>query len=219
MPKGGSIEFSFDFRSQRFEDAEKGLKAFSDALGKDFNDTAPKTLSAELRSFLDTVAEALAERHGEPWPSTTAVSLSTRSGDAVQSIIDSVRVEGSTFADIVGYIGGAFPLTVHEFGATINASKAKFLTIPLPAALDSRGVPLKKSARQWSHTFVARSKKGNLLIFQKVGTQIIPLYVLRSSVTIPPRLGMSDTIQTGIPYFVERAVDAIVKVIVESTGG
>ncbi len=166
MPKGGSIEFSFDFRSQRFEDAEKGLKAFSDALGKDFNDTAPKTLSAELRSFLDTVAEALAERHGEPWPSTTAVSLSTRSGDAVQSIIDSVRVEGSTFADIVGYIGGAFPLTVHEFGATINASKAKFLTIPLPAALDSRGVPLKKSARQWSHTFVARSKKGNLLIFQ-----------------------------------------------------
>ena len=109
MAKSG-IEFTFDFRTQRFADAEKGIKAFSDALGKDFNDTAPKTLSAELRSFLDTVAEALADRHGSPWPGgTTPQTLSTRSGDAVQSIIDSVRVEGSTFADIIGYIGGAFP--------------------------------------------------------------------------------------------------------------
>lgn len=206
----GDIEFSFNFRNKRFDDAGAGLKAFAEAIGKDFDGSA-QVLSQELRKFLDTVALALANRHGTAWPGgTTPQTMSVRSGNSIQSIIDSVRVEGSTFADIVGYIGGAFPLSVQEYGATI-VSKGKLLTIPLPAALDSHGIPLKKSAREWNNTFVARSKKGNLLIFQRVGTQIIPLYVLKTSVVIPPRLGMRDTIETGIPYFVDKAVDAIVK--------
>lgn len=214
MADKSAIEFTFDFRNQRFASASVGLKAFIAALGKDFNDTAPKVLSAELKSFLETIAEALSRRHGTPWSGGTGPqTLSVRSGDLIESIQNSVRVEGTTFADITGYIGADFPGRVQEFGATIVA-KGKLLTIPLPAALDSHGIPLKKSAKEWASTFVARSKKGNLIIFQKLGTRIIPLYVLKSKVTIPPRLGMGDTIQTGLPYFVDKSMDAIVRAVV-----
>jgi hypothetical protein len=210
------IEFTFDFRNQRFADASVGLKAFIAAIGKDFNETAPQVLSKELKSFLDTIAEALATRHGTAWPGgTTAQTMSVRSGDLIESIKESVRVTGTTFADITGYIGADFPGETQEFGATI-VSKGKLLTIPLPAALSPQGIPLKQKARDWDNTFVAKSKKGNLIIFQKRGTQIVPLYVLKSKVVIPPRLGMGDTIQTGLPYFVDRAMDAIVKAVTGS---
>jgi hypothetical protein len=72
-------------------------------------------------------------------------------------------------------------------------------------------VPYRRSARDWDNTFVARSKKGNLIIFQRRGVQITPLYVLKTSVKIPARLGMGQTLNIGIPYFVERAMDRIVK--------
>lgn len=209
----GEITIELSFRNQRFRDAEVGLRAFADTIGKKW-DGAPKVLSDELRDFLGTVVDALAERHGEAWPGgTSSQHLSVRSGSLIQSIRNSVRVEGDTFAGIRGYVGAAFPGRVHEYGATIKA-KNHLLTIPLKAALDSRGVPLKKSARDWKNTFVAKTKKGNLLIFQKVGTQVIPLYVLKDQVTIPPRLGMGQTINTGIPYFVDRAADAIAKAFV-----
>jgi hypothetical protein len=209
------IEIDFEFRNQRFKDAERGLRAFAEAISKDFDGSAA-VLSKELRSFLDTVAEALTARHGKPWPGgTTPTTLSIRSGDSIKSIVASVSVEGSTFGDIVGHIGGDPFLSVHEFGATIHA-KDKLLTIPLPAALNDHGIPLKKSAREWQNTFVARSKKGNLLIFQKVGTAIIPLYVLKTSVVIPARLGMGDTLRTGLPYFVDKAMDAMVKAMTGS---
>lgn len=208
------ITFNIEFRNQRFEDAAKGLKYFSQALEKDW-DGAAKKLSVELRAFLDLVSTAIIQRNSNPWPGgTTGTSLSLRSGRSMQSIKDSIKVSGATFDTITGEIGGAWPLAVHEYGATINA-KSKLLTIPLPAALDSRGIPLKKSARDWDNTFVAKSKAGNLLIFQKRGSQIVPLYVLKSQVVIKPRLKMRDTINAGIPYFVDKAVDAIVKSIIK----
>lgn len=210
----GEITIEFEFRNKRFNDAAVGLKAFAETIGKDWDGSA-KVLSAELKSFLDTVAEALALRHGGAWPGgTTKDTLSKRSGDLVDSIIKSVQVTGNTFGEIVGHIGaGGIYASIQEYGGTITA-KGKLLTVPLPAALNPNGTPIKKSARDWDNTFVARSKKGNLLIFQKVGTQIIPLYVLKESVTIPPRLGMQDTINATLPYFVDKAMDAMVKAIV-----
>lgn len=204
----------FEFRNQRFKDAERGLRAFSAHLAKSWDGSA-KVLSAELRSFLDSVAEALATRHGRPWPGgTTANTLSRRSGKLVQSIIDSVAVRGTNFETLTGYISADFPAHVHEFGATIRPKSAKYLTVPLPPALNSDGTPKKKSARDWENTFVAKSKAGNLIIFQRRGSQIVPLYVLKTSVKIPPRLGMRKTLEVGIPYFVERAMDRMVRDIV-----
>lgn len=210
-----SYEVGFEFRNKRFRDAEKGLRVFADTIQKDWDGSA-KVLSDELKSFLDSVAEALASRHGSAWPGgTTAKTLSKRSGALTDSIVKSVTVSGTTFDTIQGTIGGDFPAQVHEFGATITPKKSKYLTIPLPAALDARGVPLKKSARDWENTFVARSKAGNLIIFQRRLSQIIPLYVLKTSVTIPPRLGLRETLDVGLPYFVEKSMDALVKAVME----
>lgn len=205
------LTLEFNFRNKRFTDAAKGLAYLGKEISSDW-DGAAKVLSVELRNFLDTVAAALVSRHGAAWPGGTgAKTLSRRSGGLVASITRSVRVEGSTFGDIRGYIGAAFPAHVHEYGATIKPKKAKFLTVPLPAALDSSGIPLRRSAREWQNTFVAKTKRGNLVIFQKRGTQIVPLYVLRTQVTIPPRLGMQETLNAGLPYFVDKVSDQMVK--------
>lgn len=206
-----TFELSFEFRNKRYRDAEKGLRVFVETLNKDW-DGAAKILSGEIKTFLDSVAAALAQRHGNAWPGGTGEkTLSKRSGALVASIEKSVKITGTTFGDLEGHISAAFPGIVHEFGATIRPKKAKYLTVPLPAALDSRGIPYRKSAREWDNTFVARSKAGNLIIFQRRGTQVTPLYVLKTSVKIPPRLGMRETLNIGIPYFVERAMDRIVR--------
>ena len=182
-----TLDFSFEFRNKRFKDAEAGFRAFARAIKQDWDGSA-KVLSNELREFLDGVAEALAQRHGGAWPGgTTTNTLSSRSGAMVQSIIESVEVNGRTFDKITGQIGGSMIAAVQEFGATITPKTAKYLTVPLPAALDSQGIPKKKSAREWDNTFVAQSKAGNLIIFQRDGAKIIPLYVLKTSVTIPPQ--------------------------------
>jgi hypothetical protein len=206
-----TFELGFEFRNKRFRDAEKGLRVFVQTLEKDW-DGAAKILSTELKSFLDSVAQALVQRHSTPWPGGTGEkTLSKRSGALTASIEKSVRITGTTFGDLQGHISAAFPGIVHEFGATIRPKKGKYLTVPLPAALDQRGIPYRRSARDWDNTFVARSKKGNLIIFQRRGTQITPLYVLKTSVKIPARLGMGETLNIGIPYFVERAMDRIVR--------
>lgn len=73
---------------------------------------------------------------------------------------------------------------IQEVGGVINAKPGGWLTVPLPAALDARGVA--RRARTYPNTFIARSKVGNLLIFQKQGGgQIVPLFVLRKSVKLP----------------------------------
>jgi hypothetical protein len=206
-----TFELGFEFRNKRFRDAEKGLRVFVETLNKDW-DGAAKVLGAEMKTFLNSVAQALVQRHSSAWPGGTGEkTLSKRSGDLTASIEKSVKITGTTFGDLEGHISAAFPGIVHEFGATIRPKKGKYLTVPLPAALDSRGVPYRRSARDWDNTFVARSKKGNLIIFQRRGVQITPLYVLKTSVKIPARLGMGQTLNIGIPYFVERAMDRIVK--------
>ena len=206
-----AYEINFEFRNQRFQDAEKGLRAFADAIKKDWDGSA-KALSVELRAFLDGVAKALAGRHSGAWPGGTgAQSLSKRSGVFVDSILKSVTVSGETFEAIQGTIGAGVPYAaIQEFGGTISPKNAKYLCIPLPAAMDGSGQPLRSSPRDWPNTFVKRSKAGNLLIFQKRGTSIVPLYVLKSSVVIPARLGLRKTLDAGLPYFVERAMDRMV---------
>ena len=134
-----TLDFSFEFRNKRFKDAEAGFRAFARAIKQDWDGSA-KVLSSELREFLDGVAQALAQRHGGAWPGgTTTNTLSSRSGAMVQTIVESVEVNGRTFDKITGQIGGSMIAAVQEFGATITPKTAKYLTVPLPAALDSQG--------------------------------------------------------------------------------
>jgi hypothetical protein len=125
-----------------------------------------------------------------------------------------VEVTGTKLTNIQGRLGSALPYAkIHETGGTITAKKSKYLTIPLPAALGPNGVPKKKSAKDWDSTFVAKSKKGNLIIFHKEGGRTVPLYVLKTSVKIPARLGLRETLEAGMGYFVEKSMGSMLKEI------
>jgi len=161
----------------------------------------PAAMKSSMNRYLKLIAGRLAAKHKRPWPGGTgASSLASRSGKAVQSIRDSVKVT-QVGQEIQGIIGGVFYLKSHEYGAVIRARRSQYLTIPLPAALDSRGVPLKKSAREWADTFVIKSKNNNLLIVQKTASGIVPLYVLKKEVRIPRRLGMKEELDKYVNLF------------------
>lgn len=203
----------FDYRTKRYKDAVAGLRAFSKDLDQGFA-AIPNILREELKKYLDAVALALYKRHGNPWPAgTTGTSLSRRSGNLISTIRGSVKVYGKSIDDIGGSISAPFYARTHENGATIRPKKAKYLTIPLPAALNANGTPKKRRARDWQNTFIMKSKAGNLLIVQRNGKDIVPLYVLKTSVKIPRRLLMGKTLRTGIPYFVDSAVERMLKEI------
>lgn len=205
------IDFDFQYRTKRFKDAEKGLRAFAGDIEKSA-ETAVPILRKEIQEFLTNVTEALAQRHGNPYPSGTGPkTLSKRSGKAINRLRSSVKTSGNKLNDLQGQFSGPFYLKAQEYGAVIRPKRSKYLTIPLPAALNSNGTPKKKSAREWQNTFIQKSKKGNLIIFQKRGKDIVPLYVLKTQVRIPPRLGARETITKGLPYFVDKAVDAMLR--------
>lgn len=196
-----------DYRTVRYNAAYKGLQALEKNLKYSLKG-GHKEMADELRLYLSDVADDLARYHGRSFTGEThATRLSKRSGRAMRSIKTSVRVSGATLDSLQGKIGGIGYLRAHEFGATVRAKNAQYLTIPLPAALHANGTPIHSSARQWANSFVIRSKAGNLLIVKKQpGGKLLPLYVLKREVTIPPRLRMRETLQRRVPTLVDRGM-------------
>lgn len=124
--------------------------------------------------------------------------LRVRSGRLRSSLGSIVIEEGES---IIGLIGSGVRqgdrvsyANIQETGGTIRPRVAKYLAIPLPAALTRAGVA-KKSPRDYTNTFVMRSKSGSLIIAQKTGSKsgkVVALFVLKKSVTIPASHYMSD---------------------------
>lgn len=87
-----------------------------------------------------------------------------------------------------------------ERGATIHA-RGRYLTVPLGAVKTRAGV-VRRSARDYPGAFVIRSRAGKLLIVQKNGKRIVPLFVLVQSVKVPAthflRDGMREAAK-GVP--------------------
>ncbi len=202
------IELRFRIGKRNYTSAQRAYQSLAIQLEKNWEGSF-EVVKGQLLEHLKDVASAVAEANSTPWPAgTTAKSVSRRTGAGVAAIRNSVFIEGTQWNTLKGGFRLDGHMAVHEVGATINA-KGKLLTIPLPAALGPNGVPLKKSARDWDRTFVARSKRGNLLIFQKRGREIVPLYVLKEHVTIPARLGMRDAFKADLQHFISKAVDTI----------
>ena len=83
---------------------------------------------------------------------------------------------------------------IHETGGTIRPKNVKYLPVPLPDALTPTG-QLRKKTKEYDNTFVQKSKKGNLILFQTKGSEIIPLFVLKEKVVIPARHWFSDAVE------------------------
>lgn len=204
-----AFRLDLDIGGKRYENAQLGLNALAAKSSAAILELSP-IARREMVDILDTVVAAMRQRHSTRWRSGQRLpegdrtgKLARRSGRGLNNLRPLIR--GST-DDISGEITVPFPLSVHEDGATIR-KKGKMLAIPLKAALDSRGRPLKRGPRAWRDTFVAKSRKGNLLIFQKRGREIIPLYVLKDQVKIPRRLGMGVTMDKAAPVYIERVFD------------
>lgn len=130
--------------------------------------------------------------------------LKVRSGRLRSSIASIVISEDKGLKAIIGSgvrQGNRLPYAnIHETGGTITPRLARWLTIPLDAAKTAAGVQrftakdVMAGATKYSGSFV---RKG--IIFGKLergkSARIIPLFVLKQSVNIPPRYYMSKTLE------------------------
>lgn len=176
-------------------------------------DAASGRVSAELQKTLRRVADKLERKHGKPWSpgGGSDSTLSRRSGQGLKDIRNSIKVlPAARISQVRGSIEAAGHMAIHETGGTIRARNGGFLTIPLPAALSSSGVPLRERARDWNDTFSARSKRGSLLIFRREGREIVPLYILKESIRIRPRLGLAKAVAEELPHFERKIFNEII---------
>lgn len=132
--------------------------------------------------------------------------LSSPTGKLRRSI--GFRVNGAGQVSSVkmrGHVGNAATakyVFTQEHGATIHGSP--WLTIPLPANRTKAGRVRFPSARALMgegsdvKTFIRKTKSGGLVIFRSFadGREPVPLWVLKRSVTIPPRLGFVKTFRS-----------------------
>lgn len=136
-----------------------------------------------LRVHLGKITATLAKRHGGG-----GGGLQRITGKGIERLQDVKVSEGQSVA--VGTVPLTKYMSAHEFGATIKAKGGKYLTVPLPAALNGDGTPKKPSALLWKKAQVIKSRRGNLLIAVKNGRGWTPLYALKEVVKLPPRLGL-----------------------------
>lgn len=172
-----------------------------------------KITKKELRIFLNDIASVMETRHSKSFTGSksTVGRLQKRSGEGVASIRRSITLSGNNIKNIIGTMGGLSRLTIHEFGGSITPKSRKFLTIPLPAALDSRGIPKRLSVRDWENTAVIKTAGGRLMVIQRRGRRIIPLYILAKKVTIPARLGMRASAEKRLSAFGDKLANVIVR--------
>ena len=187
-------------------DFDKGIEAISPAI----QDT--------LKEYVLAVSQEMRRRHSNTWTPGARLSageakgrMNLRSGNMIQKLLGGVKFERGRGGAAATFSGPSW-LSVHEYGAVITPKRAKYLTIPLPAAMDSRGVPFKKSLSEWENTKMVPTKRGNgYLVYQERGNRIIPLYVLVTSVKIPPRLGMGYTIRSMRQPMIEKVFNKVIR--------
>lgn len=120
-----------------------------------------------------TIANRMAN-HGQVTKHALGQNILIQQGTLMQSAIQgTVRTITS---DSLEYGTNLKYAAIHQFGGTIRPINARALTVPLPAAT------LGRRARDYKNTFVAKG-----VIFQKQGSEIVPLFVLKKSVKIPAR--------------------------------
>jgi len=180
------------------------LKQMDDLVSQ-LTNAARKTLVAEAAGVLKTrleIADAAIIAN------LSGAVLKRRTGNLARSVRHTQEVSGPTVIGQVGILADG-PVqkyaAIQLFGGTIRPKNAKFLAIPIGQALTASGVPRYGSPLRQSlpgafpaGTFVAKGilfgKLGNTpggTLTTKGGRNIVPLFVLKSSVTIPAHDYMS----------------------------
>lgn len=152
---------------------------------------------------------------------TSGRKLRNRSG-ALRSSVKASVVGGSTLGSVgVQFTAGSAAAgyaTIQEYGGVVRPKKRKYLRVPLPAAMTSSGVvragvkPI-RSGSGWrtadgNPTFV-RAKNGRAVVYQKKGSAVEPLFVLKGSVKIKGRLGMRKTMRKVLKRHAPKIAEAL----------
>ena len=216
------IRLALDIDGQRFRAAEKGLFALAENIGVSFAGLG-QDAQRVMVEILNGVVDAMELRHGSAFgkgksrPSGSGLPrgartgvLQRRSGRMLRELRRSIEVRRvSGDIEVTGSIT-LDPITaIHETGGVIKPRRAKYLAIPFDSALKSDGTPIRPGPRDWPNTFVLKSRKGNLIIMQKKAGKLIPLYLLKKQVAIPPRLGVGVTLNAAGSVFVDRLFDRL----------
>lgn len=209
---------SAELDGRSYTDVEQAISEMIGRLERGIAESGA-AVSREFRNAMHDVAAEMAYRHNRRWNGrliNDSENLQRRTGEGLRSLLRSVRyAEGARdLDDAAASISGA-GLSVHEEDNVTVARRSRYLTIPLPAALDSRGVEIKRSARDWRNTFVRRSRRGNLLIFARTARGPVPLYLLKRRTFSPARLRMGMVIDRSLPWWEQKVADAIMESIEE----
>lgn len=152
---------------------------------------------------------------------TTADRLAVRTGGLRQAFTAQVEGDVEGVTGRIGYLAGTPTwASVHEgwpdgrTSTTIRPTHGQYLAIPLPGAGLAPGGPVGRP-RDLPNSFVARSKRGNLLIFERTAEGIMPRYLLRTEVVIPSRPALRPT----MAVFTSRIVAAVGTAMAELVGG
>jgi hypothetical protein len=127
------------------------------------------------------------------------------------TLIRSIRAERERDGSVAVGVHGVRYARAQEFGGTIKPTRRKFLTIPLDAAYTGGGVArqsakLVQRGNEWhtsgrvpgasgTRTFIAKG----VIFVEGAGGQPVPLYALKRSVTLRPRLRFFATAAAQIP--------------------
>ena len=162
-----------------------------------------------LKEYMDAVAQEMGKRTGTPYaPGAQPAGLQRRSGRAHEALTTYKTKEIAGGAEAKFTVPGY--LKAHEYGAIIRARHAKYLAIPLPAALNADGTPKHFRARAWDRTFIIKSRRGNLLVVRRTGRgRYENLYLLRKTTIIPAELGMRRTMYRLTSVFKARLLKLI----------
>lgn len=109
--------------------------------------------------------------------------LGTQTGRLRNSLAIEVQKTGM---GVMGIMGTGIPYAAaHEFGTTITPKTRKFLTIPFPG--------IKGRALEYANTFFLNTRTGGLILFQRQGKSIRPLFTLVKSVMVRQKKWMSKS--------------------------
>lgn len=200
--------------------AKVTTKDLGKTLGKTITATVERGVRKMKRPMTDTLNKVFSElkaQHSNRWTpsglfgSYNETSLHKRTGAGLKSIKDSITVKENRKKGVVGSIT-AGKMNIHESGGTLRPTSGKYLAIPTVYALSPLGKPLKgkEGPTQWDNTFFRKTTNGHLFLFRRMrGNVIVPLYLMRKRVRIPPRLGLRKAVTKHLGYFRAKAFDAL----------
>ena len=138
------------------------------------------------------------------------VGLRSRTGALRRSLRRTPAVPGSLGMEATSRVGQGAPYArIHERGGVIRPKRGRFLTVPLKSAKTAAGATraaakLVNRGDDWqTHrrvpgassraTFIYQGRHSPIIATKRAGGQVMPLYILRRSVTIPARLAFRKT--------------------------